>query len=202
MAAELDKIDLQILKTLQENGRITNLQLSTEIGLSPAPTLSVCANWKMPNTLRVTMPWLMKKNWAWVLKPLYRSRWIFIRKIPYKLLLTRYRQIKEVTECHHVTGQCDFLLKVYVRDIKSYEQLIMEKISRISVVKTFQTMMIMSTSKKEPIVPLGILSELNQEEGFENVNVLNNDQNFQISNQHIFNHSMYLPVNWLLPLLF
>jgi Lrp/AsnC family leucine-responsive transcriptional regulator len=43
---------------------------------------------------------------------------------------------------------------VYVRDIKSYEQLIMEKISRIPVVKTFQTMMIMSTSKKEPIVPL------------------------------------------------
>jgi len=41
-----------------------------------------------------------------------------------------------------------------VRDIKSYEQLIMEKISRISVVKTFQTMMIMSTNKKEPIVPL------------------------------------------------
>ena len=39
MATEIDKIDLQILKTLQENGRITNLQLSTEIGLSPAPTL-------------------------------------------------------------------------------------------------------------------------------------------------------------------
>jgi DNA-binding Lrp family transcriptional regulator len=39
MAAELDKIDLQILKILQENGRITNLQLSNEIGLSPAPTL-------------------------------------------------------------------------------------------------------------------------------------------------------------------
>ena len=39
MAAELDRIDLQILKILQENGRITNLQLSNEIGLSPAPTL-------------------------------------------------------------------------------------------------------------------------------------------------------------------
>jgi DNA-binding Lrp family transcriptional regulator len=78
MGAELDKIDLQILKILQDNGRITNLQLSNEIGL----------------------------------------------------------------------------LKVYVKDIKSYEQLIMEKISRITVVKTFQTMMIMSTNKKEPIVPL------------------------------------------------
>ena len=39
MAFELDKTDLQILKILQENGRITNLQLSSDVGLSPAPTL-------------------------------------------------------------------------------------------------------------------------------------------------------------------
>lgn len=39
MATELDKIDFKILKLLQENGRITNLLLSQEIGLSPAPTL-------------------------------------------------------------------------------------------------------------------------------------------------------------------
>ena len=39
MAYNLDKTDLKILKILQEDGRITNLQLSTEIGLSPAPTL-------------------------------------------------------------------------------------------------------------------------------------------------------------------
>ncbi|MBC7914581.1 MAG: Lrp/AsnC family transcriptional regulator, partial [Pyrinomonadaceae bacterium] len=39
MAMEPDKIDLQILKVLQQNGRVTNLQLSHQIGLSPAPTL-------------------------------------------------------------------------------------------------------------------------------------------------------------------
>jgi len=71
-----------------------------------------------------------------------------------QIFLDEVKEIKEITECHHVTGQCDFLLKVYVKDIKAYERLIMDKISRISVVKTFQTMMIMSTSKKEPIVPL------------------------------------------------
>ena len=68
--------------------------------------------------------------------------------------LDEIQAIKEITECHHVTGQCDFLLKAYVKDIKTYEQLIMQKISKITVVKTFHTMMIMSTSKKEPIVPL------------------------------------------------
>ena len=36
---KLDKIDLKILKILQENSKITNLDLSKKIGLSPAPTL-------------------------------------------------------------------------------------------------------------------------------------------------------------------
>ncbi len=71
-----------------------------------------------------------------------------------QVFLEEIAAIKEITECHHVTGQCDFLLKVYVKDIKSYERVIMDKISKISVVKTFQTMMIMSTNKKEPAVPL------------------------------------------------
>lgn len=75
-------------------------------------------------------------------------------KITRYRFLTEIKAIKEVTECHHVTGQADFLLKVYVKDMKAYERLIMEKISKISVVKTFQTMMIMSTNKKEPAIPL------------------------------------------------
>ena len=39
MSEKLDKIDLKILKILQENSKITNLDLSKKIGLSPAPTL-------------------------------------------------------------------------------------------------------------------------------------------------------------------
>ena len=39
MAVKIDKIDLKILRILQEEGRITNLELSNKIGLSPAPTL-------------------------------------------------------------------------------------------------------------------------------------------------------------------
>ena len=39
MAVKIDKTDLKILKILQKEGRITNLQLSNQVGLSPAPTL-------------------------------------------------------------------------------------------------------------------------------------------------------------------
>ena len=43
---KLDTIDLKILKVLQENSKITNIELSKKIGLSAAPTLEEYKSWK------------------------------------------------------------------------------------------------------------------------------------------------------------
>ncbi|MFD1255303.1 Lrp/AsnC family transcriptional regulator [Mucilaginibacter terrae] len=154
MGAELDKIDLQILKILQENGRITNLQLSNEIGLSPAPTLERVRKLENAQYIKSYHALVDEEKLGLGIKTFIQVSLDFHKSNTIDIFLKEIQKIKEITECHHVTGQCDFLLKVYVRDIKLYEQLIMDKISRIPVVKTFQTMMIMSTSKKEPTVPL------------------------------------------------
>jgi len=154
MGAELDKIDLQILKILQENGRITNLQLSNEIGLSPAPTLERVRKLENAEYIKSYHALVDEEKLGLGIKTFIQVSLDFHKSNTIDVFLQEIQKIKEITECHHVTGQCDFLLKVYVRDIKLYEQLIMEKISRIPVVKTFQTMMIMSTSKKEATIPL------------------------------------------------
>lgn len=154
MAIELDKIDLQILKILQQNGRITNLQLSNEIGLSPAPTLERVRKLENSGYILSYHALVDEEKLGLGIKTFIQVSLDFHQNNTIQTFLNEIQEIKEITECHHVTGQCDFLLKVYVKDIKSYEQLIMQKISRISVVKTFQTMIIMSTNKKEPTVPL------------------------------------------------
>lgn len=154
MAVELDKIDLQILKILQQNGRITNLQLSNEIGLSPAPTLERVRKLENSGYILSYHALVDEEKLGLGIKTFIQVSLDFHQNNTIQTFLEEIQEIKEITECHHVTGQCDFLLKVYVKDIKAYEQLIMQKISRITVVKTFQTMIIMSTNKKEPTVPL------------------------------------------------
>ncbi len=154
MAVELDKIDLQILKILQQNGRITNLQLSNEIGLSPAPTLERVRKLENSGYILSYHALVDEEKLGLGIKTFIQVSLDFHKNNTIQTFLEEVQEIKEITECHHVTGQCDFLLKVYVKDIKAYEQLIMQKISRITVVKTFQTMIIMSTNKKEPTVPL------------------------------------------------
>lgn len=154
MALDIDKIDLQILKTLQENGRITNLQLSSEVGLSPAPTLERVRKLENSGYIKSYHALVDEELLGLGIKTFIQIQLDFHENNTIQTFLEEVKQIQEVTECHYVTGQCDFLLKVYVKDIKSYERLILEKISKISVVKNFQTMMILSTSKKEPAIPL------------------------------------------------
>ncbi|MFD1631263.1 Lrp/AsnC family transcriptional regulator [Pseudopedobacter beijingensis] len=151
---ELDKIDLNILKIMQENGRITNLQLSQLIGLSPAPTLERVRKLENSGYIKSYHALVDEEKLGLGIKTFIQVSLDFHQNDTINIFQQEIAAIKEVTECHHVTGQCDFILKVYVKDIKAYEQLIMHKISKISVVKTFQTLMILSTSKKEPIVPI------------------------------------------------
>lgn len=151
---EIDKTDLNILKIMQENGRITNLQLSQNIGLSPAPTLERVRKLEQLGYIKSYHALVDEEKLGLGIKTFIQVSLDFHQNDTIQVFLHEIQAIKEITECHHVTGQCDFVLKAYVKDIKTYEQLIMQKISKIRVVKTFQTMMIMSTNKKEPIVPL------------------------------------------------
>lgn len=154
MPFQPDKTDFKILKLLQENGRITNLQLSSSIGLSPAPTLERVRKLENSGYIKSYHAFVDEEKLGLGIKSFIQVSLDFHTHNAIPEFVAAVRSISEVTECHHVTGQCDFILKVYVKDIKAYEAVIMEKISKIPFVKTFQTMMIMSTSKKEPIVPM------------------------------------------------
>lgn len=154
MSYQPDKIDLQIIRTLQENGRITNLQLSSEIGLSPAPTLERVRKLENLGVIKSYHAVIDEEELGLGIKTFIQIQLDFHQNNTIQTFVDEVKKIREITECHHVTGGCDFVLKVYVKDIKAYEKLIMEKISKIRVVKTFQTMMILSTSKKEPVLPL------------------------------------------------
>ncbi|HEY0053933.1 MAG TPA: Lrp/AsnC family transcriptional regulator [Pedobacter sp.] len=153
MAFEPDKIDLQILQILQENGRITNLQLSHEIGLSPAPTLERVRKLENADFIKGYHAVVDEELLGLGIKTFVQVQLDFHQDNAIQTFVDEVKKIKEITECHHVTSGCDFLLKVFVKDIKAYEKLIMQKISKISVVKTFQSMMILSTSKNEAVLP-------------------------------------------------
>ena len=151
---KLDLTDLKILKKLQENGKITNLQLSEEIGLSPAPTLERVRKLEKSKIITgyhatVDETTLGMGIMAFIQLSLGRQVDNFISNFSEQI-----EDIEEIVECYQVTGTCDFLLKVMVADIPAFEHLISNKLSRIEEIGNMQTMVILGQPKNTRVVPL------------------------------------------------
>lgn len=151
---KLDAIDYRILKIIQENGRITNLELSNLIGLSPAPTLERV---KKLERSKVIEGYHARINRAKV--QLGVSVFINVtlsRQIDN--VISRFKEriatVPEIVECYQVTGDSDYLLKVVVKDIAALEKLISEKFSNMDEIGQMRTKLIISDVKKSNLLPL------------------------------------------------
>ncbi len=130
MKAKLDSIDRKILELLQTNSNITNAQLAQEIGLSPAPTLERVKKLETQDIIKsyhavVDMASVGLGVGTFVTVSLKGHNKDNIEKF-----IKAISKIPEVVECHHVTGQADFILKVVASDIPAYQNLMLEKVSK------------------------------------------------------------------------
>ncbi len=154
MKIKLDATDRKILELLQTNSNITNAQLALEIGLSPAPTLERVK--KLENAKVI-------KSYHAVIDPaavgLGVSTFVTVslkghNKDNIDKFINAIKKIEEVVECHHVTGQADFILRIIAPDIPAYQNLMLEKVSNIEVVDNMQSTVILSTFKDSKVIPI------------------------------------------------
>lgn len=154
MEVNLDKIDLMILKLLQENGRKTNVQLSNEIGLSPAPTLERVKKLETSGIIKSYHAVVEENLVNLGIKAMIQVSLVRQKDNAISNFKKHIGKIDEITECYQVTGNYDYLLKVIVKDIASFEKLIGEKLSKIPDIGQMQTNVILSEVKKSPVLPL------------------------------------------------
>ncbi len=151
---KLDLIDHKLLEILQSNGKITNAQLSKEIGLSPAPTLERVKKLENLGIIESYHAQIDREKVGLGVMTFVQVTLSGHRKAITETFVQTIESVPEIIECHHVTGSCDFLLKVIAKDIASYQKLIMETINEIEVVASTQTMVILSTFKNTKVLPI------------------------------------------------
>ncbi len=151
---KLDQIDHKLLEILQSNGKITNAQLSKEIGLSPAPTLERVKKLENSGIIESYHAQIDREKVGLGVMTFVQVTLSGHRKSITESFVNTIERVPEIIECHHVTGSCDFLLKVIAKDIASYQRLIMETINEIEVVASTQTMVILSTFKNTKVLPI------------------------------------------------
>jgi Lrp/AsnC family leucine-responsive transcriptional regulator len=152
---KLDRIDKNILRHMQRNARISNLELADSIGLSPTP----CSR----RVKRLEESGIIDKH-VTLLKPsvlgLNLTAMIGIsmdRHTPDRFdnFERAIVTLPEVLECLIVTGQsADFLLKVVVRDMQHYEQFLLGQLTKLEGVTGVHSSFVLREVVKKTELPL------------------------------------------------
>ena len=149
----LDETDLRILEILQREGRISNAELARQIDLSPPATLARTKRLEEKGVIRSYAALLDSELvgfdmlcFVHVSLQLHQSQQVegFERAI---------RVMPEVLECHHVTGEYDYLLKVAIRNRKDLERFAVERLTPIPGVARIHTSLVLSEVKVTTALP-------------------------------------------------
>ncbi|MGB8952273.1 MAG: Lrp/AsnC family transcriptional regulator [Candidatus Aminicenantales bacterium] len=151
---KIDKTDRKILRFLQSDGRMTNVDLAKKIGISPPPTLE--------RVRKLERNGIIQKYVA-IIDPAA----VGIETVTFvEVTLNRHgrdnvmafinaiKKVPEILECHHVTGDADFLLRIAVRNIPAYEDLVLHTLTALPYIQNLKTMVVLSTMKKETGIPI------------------------------------------------
>lgn len=153
MADKLDKLDLKILKILQDNSKITNLDLSKKIGLSPAPTLERVKKLENNDVIHSYHAEVNPEAIGLNVKTFVLVALDWRKENAREYFLDKIMNIPEITECYIITGDADFLIKVVCKDIPTYERLLFKTLQQIDEIERLKTLMTLSTVKDSKLLP-------------------------------------------------
>lgn len=152
---KLDRTDRRILAELQRDGSLSNLELAERIGLSASPCARRVKALKDAGIIGATVTLLNPKALGLSLTALIHismDRHTPDRFEHFEGVMANY---PEVQECYLITGQAaDYILKVVVKDMDTYQQFLLGKLTRLEGVTGVQSSFVLSRAKDTTELPL------------------------------------------------
>ena len=154
---KLDRTDRRILQTIQDDARISNAELAQRVGLSPSPC------WRRVRLLETEG---VIRRYVTLVSPqaLGLPVNVFVsitldKQVEENLerFETQVLNRPEVMECYLMTGDFDYLLRVVVPDIESYQRFVLEHLTRIQGLASIKSSFALKQVQYKTALPLGHL---------------------------------------------
>ncbi len=150
----IDAIDRRILAALQEDARLTVLQLAERAGLSPSP----CARRvRLLEEAGVIKGYVAVVDQVAVGLPVSVFASIKLER-QREEELDRFAQAvarwPEVVDCYLMTGQRDYLLRIVVEDLEAYERFLKDKLTRLDGVASIESSFALGQLKRSNTLPI------------------------------------------------
>jgi Lrp/AsnC family leucine-responsive transcriptional regulator len=154
MPIQLDDIDRQILRALQRDGRLQNVELAKQVGLSPSPCLRRVRLLEEAGVIERYTALLSAPKLGIGLVVFARITLVAQDAETVEHFATAMRNLPQVVECHIMAGECDALLRVVAEDLDRYRQFQTKHLTRANGVQTVKTDIPLQSVKLSTELPL------------------------------------------------
>ena len=153
--ANLDTIDRRLLAELQDDGRMTNVELAHRVGLTAPPCLRRVRALEELGVIRgyhadIDPAKLGFSITVFAMVSLRSQAEADLREFEAAM-----RDLPEVREVHMLNGEIDFILKIVSEDLQRFQEFLTSKLTPAPNVASVKTSLTIRTSKNQPGVPLG-----------------------------------------------
>jgi len=152
---KLDRIDRQILALLQEEGRMTNIELARRVGISPPPCLRRVRALEEAGLIRGYHADLAAEALGFAVTVFAQIGLQSQAESDLKAFEALIADWPEVREAHMLAGETDFLLKIVAPDWDSYQRFLSGRLTAAPNVAHVKSALVLRASKAAPGVPFG-----------------------------------------------
>ena len=154
MIEKLDAIDIKILKVLQQNAKLTTKELAEAVHLSPSPTFE--------RQKRLEREGYIQKYVAIVDANMAGNDMMVLCNIRLKQHGKEYarefvdavKEMEEVTECYNTSGDFDYIIKVFVRNMPHYQDFVLNRLGEMESIGSVHSVFVIGTVKCLHSVPV------------------------------------------------
>ncbi|MWJ27711.1 Lrp/AsnC ligand binding domain-containing protein [Halomonas sediminis] len=155
----LDRIDLKILRALQENARISYVDLAADVGLSTTPCLERVKRLERAGIIRgyqaILDPRALKANLLVFVEISLETQ----SPAVFDEFRRAVKELPQIQECHLVSGQFDYILKCRIPEMSAYRQLLGDVVLTLPGVKESKSYVVMEEVKESFALPVPDIEE-------------------------------------------
>ena len=149
-----DRIDRQIMNLLQDDGRMTNVDLADRVGLTAPPCLRRVRALEEQGVIRGYHADLDPATLGYTITVFAMVSLRSQAESDLAAFESHVAQIPEVRECHMLNGEIDFILKIVATDLRAFQELLTTKLTPAPNVSHVKTSLTIRTSKSLPGLPI------------------------------------------------
>ncbi len=155
--SKLDLIDRKILRELQNDGRMTNVELARRVGISAPPCLRRVRTLEENGLIRGYHADVNIRDLGFEVQVFAMVGLHSQAEVDLSAFEDRCRNWPLVRECHMLNGEIDFILKCVAPDLSTFQNFLTESLTSADNVASVKTSLVIRVAKDAPGVPFDVL---------------------------------------------